>query len=124
MEVLIYKGSMPFVRFSKAQAESDVASGEYRWAPPVAAPKPAEQKVQPEPVEVQWESAPSETAVNLNTASVAEMADLPDIGITIARRIETARPLYVIEDAIPLGKRVGWLELHKNGLVYCGEPEQ
>jgi hypothetical protein len=136
-EYIIYRGNMPTVRFSKADANAAVASGLYRWTPlkavqPVPTPVPAvpaddEADDGPTVVEVppewQWETQPSPEAVNLNTAELQALVDLPGgVGIATAKKIVDARPLKTIEDAIAVYRRADWQSLYDEKLIYFGNP--
>lgn len=121
-EIIIYQGDMSFVRFSKSDAEKDVAANGYRWTP-LSTPLPPLASAPPT-VEVAASNgaiAILPDAVNVNTADVAALVDLPDIGVAIANKIIAARPLHSVEDLIPLSGRVSWLGLVKNGQIYFGE---
>lgn len=128
-EFIIYKGIVPFVRFSKQDATAAVATGEYRWnlpakkvvVPEQSSSDPIEKPITPL---IEWEEPPNEDAVNLNTASLQELTNLPGgIGISTARKIVNARPLQSVDDAISLSNRVQWQKLSEDKLIYFGEPE-
>jgi DNA uptake protein ComE-like DNA-binding protein len=121
-EIIIYQGDVPFVRFSKSDAEKDVAANGYRWTP-LSAPLPPLVSIIPTVESVASPSAIAvlPDAVNVNAASLPELVELPDIGLAIANKIIAARPLHSVEDLIPLSGRVSWLGLVKNGQIYFGE---
>jgi len=132
-EFIIYRGNMPTVRFNRSDAAAAVASGEYRWTPlsavkdvPIAPPPTAAEELTPEPVVVwQWEERPNDEAVNLNSATLQELVDLPGgIGIATANKIIAARPLKVLEDAIAVYKRAEWQQLYDENLIYFGDPNE
>jgi DNA uptake protein ComE-like DNA-binding protein len=128
-EFIIYRGSVPFVRFSKSDAARDVASGEYRYSPlakstPIASEPEKETAPIIEASPIEFEESPAVGSVNLNAASLGELEALEGIGITIGKRIIDARPLRSVEDAIALSNRPDWQGLHAAELIYFGATEE
>lgn len=133
-EYIIYKGGIPFVRFSKGDAETAVARHGFTWNPPkrrevkVEQPSTAEQSVANEEIAsgvgliVEWDPRPTSNAIDINNASLEELESLKGVGIAIAQAVVSERPHTSVEGLASVSGRVDWNELYREEFIYFGEP--
>lgn len=111
--VMLSPGGMPFVVFGNQQNRSSYLARGWRYP---AAPEAPEEEggsegESPEP-EVPPVESVDESLINVNTASVAELTELPGIGLAKGALIVEGRPYADIQGLIALNLiGVNWLDL-------------
>ena len=111
MEIILYRGNMATVFFSRDSAEAAIKTGAYRRSSLNAAVSQA--STSPESPSTDTNT----NAIDVNSAPLTKLQSISGIGIARAREIIESRPYQVAEDLIEVTEAVDWLQLEQDGII-------
>lgn len=116
-EIILFRDGMATVFRDANSAANAIASGQYRRQPSSINTNDLTESENVSET-IKEEVKREIIALNLNTASLTEIAEALDgVGISRGRKIIEARPFGSIEDVIAVYNGINWLELQQQGKV-------